>query len=113
MNAFLHRLLETGVHSTLEPRLMRVAHPQLPPTTEETVSTIPHQIPFHQRDAEELLTLAETAEILRVPINTVRWWRQIGSGPEFFKIGRHLVTTVGDVRRYIREQRRGQRPVLN
>jgi hypothetical protein len=77
------------------------------------VSTIPHQIPFHQRDAEELLTLAETAEILRVPINTLRWWRQIGSGPEFFKIGRHLVTTVGDVRRYIREQRRGQRPVLN
>lgn len=73
------------------------------------MSTIPHQIPFPERDPEELLTLSETAEVLRVPINTMRWWRQRGIGPEFFKIGRHLVTTVGDVRRYIREQRLQQR----
>jgi hypothetical protein len=77
------------------------------------MSTTTNQIPFHQRHDEELLSLAEVAEILKSPENTLRWWRQIGSGPEFFKIGRHLVTTVGDVRRYIREQRRGQRPVLN
>jgi hypothetical protein len=77
------------------------------------MSTISQQIPFHERDAEDLLTLSETAEILRVPINTMRWWRQIGTGPDFFKIGRHLVTTVGDVRRFIREQRQAQRPVLN
>jgi hypothetical protein len=77
------------------------------------MSTITHQIPFHERDAEDLLTLSEAAEILRVPINTMRWWRQIGTGPDFFKIGRHLVTTVGDVRRFIREQRQAQRPVLN
>ena len=69
--------------------------------------------PFPERDPEELLTLSEVAEILKVPINTLRWWRQIGTGPEFFKIGRHLVTTVGDVRRFIREQRRAQRPVLS
>ena len=69
--------------------------------------------PFPERDPEELLTLSEVAEILKVPINTLRWWRQIGPGPEFFKIGRHLVTTVGDVRRFIREQRRAQRPVLS
>lgn len=42
----------------------------------------------------------------------MRWWRQRGIGPEFFKIGRHLVTTVGDVRRYIREQRREQQDAL-
>ncbi|HEY3530854.1 MAG TPA: helix-turn-helix domain-containing protein [Nocardioides sp.] len=77
------------------------------------MSTITHQIPFPERDAEELLTLSEAAEVLRVPINTLRWWRQTGKGPEFFKIGRHLVTTVGDLRRYIREQRRGQRPILD
>ncbi len=70
-------------------------------------------IPFPERDPEELLTLSEVAEILKVPINTLRWWRQIGTGPEFFKIGRHLVTTVGDLRRFIREQRRAQRPVLS
>lgn len=69
--------------------------------------------PFPERDPEELLTLSEVAEILRVPLNTLRWWRQIGTGPEFFKIGRHLVTTVGDVRRFIREQRRAQPPVLS
>lgn len=45
-------------------------------------------IPFPERDAEELLTLSEVAEILKVPVNTLRWWRQLGTGPEFFKIGR-------------------------
>lgn len=73
--------------------------------------TTPH-IPFPERDAEELLTLSEVAAILKVPVNTLRWWRQLGTGPEFFKIGRHLVTTVGDVRRFIREQRRAGQPVI-
>ena len=70
-------------------------------------------IPFPERDAEELLTLSEVAEILKVPVNTLRWWRQLGTGPEFFKIGRHLVSTVGDVRRFIREQRRAGRPAIH
>lgn len=62
-------------------------------------------IPFPERDPEELLNLSEVAEILKVPVNTLRWWRQLGKGPEFFKMGRRLVTTVGDVRRFIRQQR--------
>lgn len=66
-----------------------------------------NHIPFPERDAEELLTLAEAAEILKVRVNTLRWWRQRNTGPEFFKMGRRLVTTVGDVRRFIRQQRRG------
>jgi hypothetical protein len=70
------------------------------------MTTTPTHVPLTERDPEDLLTLAEVAEILRVPVNTMRWWRQRGVGPEFFKIGRHLVTTVGDVRRFIREQRR-------
>lgn len=53
------------------------------------------------------------ADILRVPVNTLRWWGQIGTGPDFFKIGCHLVTTVGDVRRFIREQRRAQLTALS
>lgn len=76
------------------------------------MTTTSVHVPFPERDPEELLTLSEVAEILRVPLNTMRWWRQRGIGPEFFKIGRHLVTTVGDVRRFIREQRRHQRPAL-
>lgn len=76
------------------------------------MTTTTTHVPFPERDSEELLTLSEVAEILRVPVNTMRWWRQRGGGPESFKIGRHLVTTVGDVRRFIREQRRQQRGAL-
>ncbi len=69
-------------------------------------------VPFPERNAEDLLTLSEVAEILRTPVNTLRWWRQKGVGPEFFKIGRRLVTTVGDVRRFMREQRRGPKALV-
>lgn len=69
-------------------------------------------IPFSQRDPEELLSLAEVAEILKVPVNTLRWWRQQHTGPEFFKMGRRLVTTVGDVRVFMREQRLAQRRLI-
>jgi hypothetical protein len=57
----------------------------------------------------DLLTLSEVAAILRVPVNTLRWWRQRGTGPKFFKIGRHLVTTIGDLRAWIEEQRQRDR----
>ena len=36
----------------------------------------------------------------------------MGTGPEFFKIGRRLYTTVGDLRLFIREQRLAARPVV-
>jgi len=77
------------------------------------MSTTTHtSTPFHERHDDELLTLSEVAEILMTSDNTVRWWRQMGSGPVFFKIGRRLYTTVGDLRRFIREQRLASRPVL-
>ena len=56
---------------------------------------------------EDFLTLPEVAAILRVPVNTLRWWRQRGSGPRFFKVGRRLVTTIGDLREWIAEQKQG------
>ncbi|MEX0429077.1 helix-turn-helix domain-containing protein [Nocardioides sp. DS6] len=70
------------------------------------------EIPFHARHDDELLTLDDFAEILMTPVNTVRWWRQVGTGPAFFKIGRRLYTTVGDLRRFIREQRLASKPVI-
>lgn len=70
-----------------------------------------HATPFHERHDDDLLTLSEVAQILMASENTVRWWRQIGTGPEFFKIGRRLYTTVGDLRRWIRAQRLASRPV--
>lgn len=69
-------------------------------------------VPFHARHEDELLTLDEVAEILQASPNTVRWWRQMGTGPEFFKIGRRLHTTVGDLRRWIREQRLASQRVI-
>jgi hypothetical protein len=56
---------------------------------------------LHERDDDELLTFFEVAEILRVPVNTLRWWRQLGRGPRFFKIGHQLRTTVLEVRTFL------------
>jgi hypothetical protein len=71
-----------------------------------------NDVPFHERHDDELLTLEDVAQILKTSENTVRWWRQVGTGPEFFKIGRRLYTTVGDLRRFIRSQRLASRPVI-
>jgi Helix-turn-helix domain len=57
---------------------------------------------------DELLTLPEVAARLRVPMNTLRWWRQ--RGPGFFKVGRRLVTTTGDLQAWIEEQKRDHGP---
>lgn len=64
-------------------------------------------VPFHERHDDELLTLEDVAQILKTSGNTVRWWRQQGT-----KIGRRLYTTVGDLRRFIREQRFAARPAI-
>lgn len=71
-----------------------------------------NDVPFHACHDDELLTLDEVAQILMASSNTLRWWRQIGTGPEFFMIGRRLYTTVGELRRFIREQRLASRPVI-
>lgn len=36
----------------------------------------------------------------------------MGTGPEFFKIGRRLYKTVGDLRAYIRQHRLASKPDL-
>ena len=38
-------------------------------------------------EADQLLTTAETAELLHVPIATLRWWRHQGTGPKGFRLG--------------------------
>jgi hypothetical protein len=43
-------------------------------------------------------------------MNTIRWWRQKGTGPGFFKVGRRLVTTAGDLQAWIQEQKRSNGP---
>lgn len=58
-------------------------------------------------DIDELLTLHEVAELLRVPDATVRWWRTQHIGPSSFKIGRHVRYFRAEVLRWIREQGAG------
>ena len=39
---------------------------------------------------DEMLSLQEAAQLLRVPEGTLRYWRHLGSGPRSFKVGRHV-----------------------
>ncbi len=50
---------------------------------------------------EQLLTPAEVAEILRVPLKTLYQWRHRGEGPLTLKIGRHLRYRPSDVEAFI------------
>jgi hypothetical protein len=52
----------------------------------------------------EMLTLDETAALLRVPENTLRYWRVIGAGPRSFKVGRHVRYWKSDVVLWVTEQ---------
>ena len=70
-------------------------------------------IPIHEPHHHELLTLDEVADILKTSPYTVRWWRQEGTGPDFFKIGKRLYIHVGDLRTWIRAQRLASQPVIS
>ena len=52
------------------------------------MSTAPHHDDNHEDD--EMLSIEEAAEFLRVPVATLRYWRYCGEGPFAFKVGRHV-----------------------
>jgi excisionase family DNA binding protein len=39
---------------------------------------------------EKLMSVEEVAEFLGVPVNTLYQWRHKGTGPDAFRVGRHL-----------------------
>ena len=47
------------------------------------------------------LTTAEVAELLRAPLESVRYWRHVGKGPASFKVGRSVLYAVEDVEAFI------------
>lgn len=49
---------------------------------------------------------AEVAAKLRVPVETVRYWRHLGKGPRSFKVGRRVLYDPADVDAWIAEQRK-------
>lgn len=54
---------------------------------------------------DDLLTLHEVAELLRVPDATLRYWRHQHTGPESYKVGRHVCYPSNEVQRWLRGQR--------
>lgn len=44
----------------------------------------------HGDPGTEMLSIEEAAAFVRVPVNTLRYWRHLGCGPRSFKIGRHV-----------------------
>ena len=61
-------------------------------------------------DQDRLLTITEVAEILRVPVGTLRYWRHLGTGPESFKLGRGIRYSLSEVQRWLNERRHGDGP---
>jgi len=53
---------------------------------------------------DELLTITEVADFLRVPVATLRYWRHLGTGPRSFKIGRGVRYLHSEVARWFHEQ---------
>jgi len=47
------------------------------------------------------LITAEVAELVRAPIETVRYWRHVGKGPASFKVGRRVLYAIEDVDAWI------------
>lgn len=55
---------------------------------------------------DKFMTTNEVAELLRMPPESLRYWRHIGGkGPKSFKIGRRVLYAREDVERFIAEAR--------
>jgi hypothetical protein len=50
-------------------------------------------------EVDRLLTTAETAAMLNVPVGTLRWWRNQRTGPKSFRLGgkRKVMYKLSDV----------------
>ena len=49
----------------------------------------------------KILITAEVAELVRAPIETVRYWRHVGKGQKSFKVGRRVLYAIEDVEAWI------------
>ena len=67
------------------------------------MSTISQQVtpPEDPHANDELLTIAD---VLRVPVATLRYWRHLGTGPRSFRIGRGVRYWHHDVTTWLQQQ---------
>jgi DNA-binding transcriptional MerR regulator len=54
---------------------------------------------------DALMTIEEVADLLRMPVATIRYWRVLGNGPRGFIVGRRLRYLRQDVLDWLNEQR--------
>ena len=47
-------------------------------------------VPVTPHADDELLSIQEVADIVRVPVATLRYWRHLGTGSRSFRIGRSV-----------------------
>ena len=55
---------------------------------------------------DEMLTITEVAEVVRVPVATLRYWRHLGIGPRSFRVGRSVRYWHTEVQWWLEEQSR-------
>ncbi len=67
-----------------------------------TTPTHGHQHDNHEHD--EMLTITEAAQLLRLPVATLRYWRHTGDGPHSFRLGRHVRYWRTDLILWLNEQ---------
>jgi predicted DNA-binding transcriptional regulator AlpA len=63
------------------------------------VAALPHRPGLLERNG--LITTAELAAFLSLPVRTLRQWRYLGVGPKALRIGRHLRYEPSEVRRWL------------
>ncbi|NEE03841.1 helix-turn-helix domain-containing protein [Phytoactinopolyspora halotolerans] len=60
---------------------------------------------YDSADGHAYLTTTEVAELLRTPVETIRYWRHVGKGPRSFKIGRRVLYAHHDVQAFVDQAR--------
>ena len=56
----------------------------------------------------DLLTITETADLVRAPVATLRYWRHRGTGPRSFRLGRRVLYRRDDVDAWIQRHLNGE-----
>ncbi len=70
------------------------------------MSTITHRTvpPETPHAGDELLSMQEVADFVRVPVATLRYWRHLGTGPRGFRVGRSVRYWHTEVIHWLEEQ---------
>lgn len=63
-------------------------------------------IASRDRALPELISIAELAHYLDVPVSTIYLWRSRGDGPPGFKVGKRVRYRAADVVKWLEERRR-------